>query len=115
MNRSSQFLTTFVIITCTAALLYFLMPAIMSNELAARVIPVIFVVVGVAILIGVGVTANRYKDVIDYEPITFLGRATNGKGVRSVINTVGMIGCMSVVVGVTVFLLIGYFLAGSGN
>jgi hypothetical protein len=86
-------------------LAYVLMPHILQDELAYRLVPYVMLAAGLLLLVATGLVANRYKDTLDYEPARLLGRETDGKSIRSIARAGGTLGCLFVIIGGSVAFL----------
>jgi hypothetical protein len=106
MRRSQTFIVQGIILFGMIGLVYLLLPSILRNGQVARIVPTIVAAVGLLILVAIAIIANRFKDVYDYESTTFLGRETNGKSIRSLLNVMGTFGCLFIVIGAGVLMIV---------
>lgn len=115
MKSSHDTLRGWGITFATLGLLVLLFPFLKDNPVFARIFPFGLVIIGIAILVAVATTAEKYKDISDFEKTQFMGRDTNGKQVRSLIYGVGTIGCMSIVIGGFLIFFVGLAVTNFGK
>lgn len=115
MRSSHDELRGWVILFVILGALILASSLLKDNPIFAKIFPFSLILIGIVILVAVAVTAEKYKDISDFEKTQFMGKDTNGKQIRSLVYGVGTIGCMSIVVGGFMILFVGITVATLGK
>ncbi len=83
-----------------------------TNPVAVWILIIALIIVGLFSLVGGLIVHDRYHDVFDYEPATFLGRPSNGKQIRSILMVIIYFGVWLIIIGGILFLLMHAGLLG---